>query len=85
MIKDKIAYLVSFIILLTRAYSYSTSDPVWLPSPYFRAGNDKIISTMTGNDSMPTYTFTFSSALSGVPNLAYGIKNYRGIFYKLQR
>jgi hypothetical protein len=22
--------------------------------------------------------FTFSSALSGVPNLAYGIKNYRG-------
>jgi hypothetical protein len=37
-----------------------------------------VISTLTGNTSTPTYTFTFSSALSGVPNLAYGIKNYRG-------
>ena len=29
----------------------------------------------------PTYTFTFSSPLPGIPNLAYGIKDYEGDDY----
>lgn len=69
---------VSYIFLLFETYSYSVAAPVWITSPYFRAGNQKLISSRTGNNTTPTFTFTFSSSLSGVPNLAYGIKNYRG-------
>ncbi len=45
-----------------------------------RAGNEDVISQLTGQAIDPIYTFTFSSALPGVPNLAYGIRRYRGIF-----
>jgi len=65
-------------VFFYQAFSYALTQSVWLPSPYFRAGNNKVISTMTGTGGNSMYTFTFSSALSGVPNLAYGIKNYRG-------
>lgn len=57
-----------------------TNDPIWSTSNYFRAGNENVINTVTGSDQTPTYTFTFSSALSGVPNLGYGIKKYEGKF-----
>ena len=51
-----------------------------MTSPYFRAGYEAVISSFTGSSQYPfaSYTFTFSSALPGVPNLAYGIKKYRG-------
>jgi hypothetical protein len=64
--------------------NYTTSSPQWLTSSYFRAGNEAVIQTLTGNNTTPTYTFTFSSALPGLPNLAYGIKNYRGISYFIE-
>jgi hypothetical protein len=33
---------------------------------------------LTGSAIDPIHTFTFSSALPGIPNLAYGIKEYKG-------
>ena len=63
------------------ALCYLSAAPEWLTSTYFRANNEDVIATLTGSSSTPTYTFTFSSALPGVPNLAYGIKNYMGNDY----
>jgi len=79
--KEKLLFFILLVINFTEVFSYGSSQPIWITSPYFRAGNDKVISTMTGNTSKPTYTFTFSSPLSGIPNLAYGIKNYRGFLF----
>lgn len=55
-----------------------TAPPTWLTSDYVRAGNKNVISTLTGNSVTPTFTFTFSSPLPGVPYLGYGIKAYEG-------
>ena len=43
-----------------------------------RAGSQDVIATATGSSIDPIFTFTFSSPLPGVPNLAYGIRRYRG-------
>ena len=67
-----------FLQLITLANAYQTALPVWLTSPLFRAGNNAVISNFTGSATNPQYTFTFSTALSDIPNLAYGIKGYRG-------
>jgi len=64
--------------LVNSTKSYDSVAPKWLTSPYFRAGNQAVIATLTGNTATPTFTFTFSSSLSANPNIAYGIKNYRG-------
>lgn len=59
--------------------NYTSVPPTWLTSPYLRAGYEGVITSYTGSNVPSTsYTFTFSSALPGIPNLAYGIKNYRG-------
>ena len=64
--------------------TYASVQPTWLTSPYFRAGNQAVITTLTGNSSTPTFPFIFSSPLTGIPSLAYGIKNYRGTDLKTQ-
>jgi hypothetical protein len=79
-------YKVSNIpVIVTSDKNYTSAAPTWLTSSYFRAGNEAVISTFTGS-SVPstTYTFTFSSALPGIPSLAYGIKNYRGMRQVIQ-
>ena len=60
---------------------FNSATPLWLTSDYFRVGNEYVIDTLTGNNVTPTFTFHFSSALPGLPYLAYGIKNYRGNDY----
>ena len=67
---------LTFVLCLTSAYQ--TQSPVWLTSPLFRAGNNEVISSFTGSGTNPQYTFMFSSSLSGMPSLAYGVKGYRG-------
>ena len=64
----------------------NTVEPIWLTSDYLRAGNRDVIHNLTGSDAdpVPTFTFTFSSPLSGVPDLGYGIKNYEGGDYIAQ-
>ena len=70
-----------FLLFLT--FSLNTTSPVWVTSNYFRAGNQNVISTLTGKNANPppTYTFTFSSPLTGIPELGYGIKNYEADDY----
>ena len=67
--------------VVTSNKNYTTSQPTWVTSPYFRAGQEAVISTYTGSNQYPfrAYTFTYSSALPGVPNLAYGIQGYKGM------
>jgi hypothetical protein len=73
-------FFISIVLFFIETTSYTATSPTWLTSAYFRAGNENVIIKKTGNNTTPTYTFTFSSALSGTPNLAYGVKNYRGNF-----
>lgn len=57
-----------------------TVKPTWVTSNLVRAGNQDIIYKKTGKNETPTYTFTFSSSLTGTPYLGYGIKTYEGTF-----
>ena len=72
--------LILFCNICHIASQYTEVDPIWITSPYFRANNEPVINVLTGSSSTPRYTFTFSSALPGLPNLAYGIKGYKGIY-----
>ena len=82
MSKTKSLFFVLCLVLAlsVTANSFKSSSPIWITSNFMRAGFENVITTLTGSDYDPIYTFTFSSALPGVPNLAYGIKQYRGIF-----
>ncbi len=73
----KLLILIS-IFYFVNPLNYTSVSPTWLTSNFFRAGNEAVINSLTGNSSTPRYTFTFTSAMGGVPNLAYGIKQYRG-------
>jgi hypothetical protein len=66
---------------LIEAQSYASVAPLWLTSNYMRAGSRNVISSATGNAVDPIFTFTFSSPLPGVPNLAYGIGKYQGMIF----
>lgn len=57
-----------------------TTSATWLPSPYLRANRANVIQTLTGNSTKPTFSFTFSSPFTKIPNLGYGIGAYYGIF-----
>jgi|LakMenEpi03Aug12_release.lakeMendotaPanAssembly.Ray.scaffolds.fasta_scaffold202773_1 hypothetical protein len=50
--------------------------PIWLTSNYIRSGNQNLFTTLTGSGNIYTYNFPFSSNLSGIPHLGYGIKAY---------
>lgn len=72
-------YLIFILLnLVFSSLGYNSVAPTWITSNYMRAGNQDVIATLTGSAIDPIHTFTFSSALPGVPNLAYGIKRYRG-------
>lgn len=68
--------ICSFLLNINLALAITLYQPQWLTNNYIRAGNENVISSLTGSNVTPTYTFTFSSPLSGIPNLGYGIKAY---------
>lgn len=70
--------LCSFFISIHLVLTVSLYQPQWLTNNYIRAGNENVINTLTGSNMTPKYTFTFTSPLSGIPNLGYGIKAYQG-------
>lgn len=54
--------------------------PIWVTSPYLKAGFNNIIAVQTGNTSTPTATIPFTGvAFTNIPNLGYGASTYRGI------
>ena len=75
----KIVFLIFLLCIFPQFINAETSvAALWLTSNYMRAGNENVIKELTGEAIDPIYTFTFSSALPGIPNLAYGIRRYRG-------
>lgn len=72
--------LLSFLTLINSA-SYA---PTWLTSNYIRSANQDLFNTLTGSEVVNTYSFTFSSTLSGIPHLGYGIKSYQGMICFMQ-
>lgn len=63
------------IYLVKKAASISTVAPTWMSSPYFRAGQQQIVSSfLTPTNPAATYQFLFSPAFNNTPNVAYGIK-----------
>ena len=72
-----VVILLSLMLTAVECQTYYL-EPVWVTSNYFRADNQAVISTLTGSNVKPTFRFTFSSPLPGMPNLGYGIKNYEG-------
>jgi hypothetical protein len=40
----------SIPVIVTEEKNYTTSNPMWLTSPYFRAGYDVVISSFTGSN-----------------------------------
>lgn len=73
---------ITISITTTAASVYST-QPVWVTSPYVRAGNEYVIANVTNMSTVPvpTHRFVFSQAFSGTPNLGYGIKDYEALDY----
>jgi hypothetical protein len=69
-------FISIFIICSNKAFLSQT--PKWLTSPYFIADNQAVISVLTGSGQTPSYQFIYSTAFLNTPNIAYGIKNYRG-------
>lgn len=67
-----------FLVWVTAVLGRYTIPPTWVTSNLVRAGNNFVIRSLTGNSRTPNYTFTFSSNLSGIPYLGYGIKAYEG-------
>lgn len=55
-------------------------NTAWATNSYFRADNDKVINSNTNGGTTRTKTFWFSSWMSGTPQIAYGIKSFKGIF-----
>ena len=73
--------IIIFIFLVLLTLSLDTIDPIWITSNYFRAGNEDVIAVLTTSNQAPQFTFTFSSSLTGVPELGYGVKSYEGKDY----
>jgi hypothetical protein len=73
--------LLFFFLFSYGAICFNSVAPAWLTSPYFQASRKDVISTLTGNDKTPNYTFTFNKPFPSIPNLAYGISKYQGIFF----
>ena len=75
--------VLSLILILNIPFSLAmkSNPPIWSTSEFFRAGNQDIIATLTDQSTVPIpqFTFIFSSPLSGMPKLGYGIKSYHGI------
>jgi hypothetical protein len=71
--------------LIPICLSIGNYPPTWITNSMVQAGNNRIISTLTGNSVTPTYTFNFGFAFTNLPNLGYGIKEYKGTIINIYR
>ena len=70
--------LILFLLFLNRVDCYSVSNPTWINSPYFCAGNNDIINSNTNGGQTRTQNIPFTVAFTGVPSIVYAIKTYKG-------
>lgn len=58
--------------------------PIWITSPYLKAGFNNIITVLTGNTATPTATIPFpGGAFTSIPNIGYGASTYNGKFFMI--
>ncbi len=58
--------------------------PIWVTSPYLKAGSNNIITVRTGSSTTPTATIPFTGvAFTNIPNIGYGASTYNGIFFMM--
>ena len=76
----KLSLAILILAVVSHRATCATYAPSWVTNSYVQAGNEQIISTLTGNNQTPTYIFNFANAFPNIPNLGYGLKNYIGIF-----
>lgn len=75
-------FMLILLFIGVSSAPYFTTNPTYTTNNFFKSGNYRLISTYTNVSSgswFGSYPFTFSSAFSAVPGLAYGIKAYAGI------
>jgi len=85
--QQTIIYFVVFstmLILISPqvVFNKATDPPNWVISDLFQAGRQNIFTGVANSQTVPppSYIFTFNSAFSQTPKLAYGISEYRGKF-----
>lgn len=76
-------YLNPYTLFLTFLPAFCiclyTTTPVWVTSPYIKAGSNNVIATLTGNTSTPTATIPYPGLpFTMVPNIGYGSTSYIG-------
>lgn len=74
--KKRFVFEIIIAVLLTKVISFTSVSPTWVKNAYFRSDNAKVINKNTKSGEVTTHTFLYSSSLSGVPGIAYGIKSY---------
>jgi len=75
---------ILFLAVIKISVGLLKVDPVWITSPYLKAGSNDVIKTLTGNSSTPTATMPFSTpAFSSLPNLGYGCTAYQGKIHEM--
>lgn len=80
MVKSTILYLILSVFFIFQVESYTSVNPTWIANPYFRSDNSKVINSNTNGGTTRTRTFWFSSAMTGTPSIAYGMKSFKSIF-----
>lgn len=77
-----VSYIMGLLFLFELAETASSVNPTWTPNVYFEAMPAVIktdITTSFGSANPRTVTFPFTKTYTAIPQLAFGIKNYRGI------
>lgn len=70
----------AIMVLMVKVNGISSELPIWQTSSYFRGSSEGIITTPTGNNTVPSFSFTFLTAFDSTPEIAYGVKRYNGIY-----
>jgi hypothetical protein len=79
-----VMWIIWLITLASIAEANTSVSPTWTPNPYFEAKTAAIKSDITwsfGSGNPQTVPVTFTKTYTVIPQLAFGIKNYRGTLF----
>ncbi len=75
-------FVASFFLFVYITKTAISSSPIYIPNPLFESVSASVKSDVTttfGSANPITITFPFTKIYTLIPQLAYAIKNYRGI------